>query len=152
MEFRNLFVIRSFFIFEIMSILLFFKMIFILFTYTTPPLWSNSKLDNIVFHHYLLLFNWFSIRGYWFVYFNISLFYYCKQAVMQHIAAREVPTYFEVRMWHSALSPNTDYYIFVLILWFYSMAVYYNNCIWFWFWLLNFQTSLMNIFNFIFFI
>ena len=126
-----------------MSILLFLKMIFILFMYTTPPLWSESKLDIIVDYHYLLLFNCFSpIRGYWFIYFNISLFYYFKQAVMQHIAAREVPTYFEVRMWHSALSPNTDCHIFDLILWFYSMAVYYNNCIWFWlltfdFWILK---------------
>ena len=134
-------------------------MIFILFTYTTPPLWSNSKLDIIVFHHHLLLFNCFSILLYWFIYFNISLFYSFKQAVMQHIAAREVPTYFEVRMWHSALSalsPKTDYYIFVLILWFYLMAVYYHKCIWFWlltfdFWILNFQTSLINIFNFNFF-
>ena len=130
---------NAFFIFEIILILLFFKIIFILFTYSTPPSPSQSKLNIIVFHHYLLLFNCFSpIRGYWFIYFNISLFYYGKQAVMQHIAAREVPTYFEVCTWHSVLSPNTDYYIFDFFLWFYLMAVYYNNCIWFLFWLLNF--------------
>ena len=140
----------AFFIFEIMSILLFLKMIFILFTYSTRLLWSESKLDIIVFHHHLLLFNCFSILLYWFIYFNISLFYCCKQAVMQHIAAREVPTYFEVRMWHSVLSPNTDYYTFVLILWFYSMAVYYNNCIWFW--LLTFDFWIFKLLRWIFLI
>ena len=46
---------NAFFIFEIMSILLFLKMIFILFTYSTPHLSNNIKFNITVFHHYLLL-------------------------------------------------------------------------------------------------